>query len=172
MSPSFIVLLSFLIGGGSGDLLDYVPTQSYWSDRGVSVTVDSMLEEAGPAAPQNIAGLIADLGAADPQAHDAAAQKIIKLGPVVLPQLREAAEGADPEIAERSTVIIRLLRPQITVAAVRRLMAVRALGELKDAKALPFLQSQLASSEMFMADYAQIAIGAIKGERIERDHSQ
>lgn len=163
-----MVLLSFLIGGGSGDLLDYVPTQSYWSDRGVSVTADKMLQEAGPAAPQNIAGLIADLGAADPRVRDEAAQKIVHLGPVVLPQLRDAAEGADPEVAERSAVIIKLLRPRITVAAVRRLMALRALGELKDAKALPFLRSQLDSGEMFVADYARIAIGSIEGDRVDR----
>ncbi len=49
MNPSFLVLLSFIVGGGSGDLLDYVPTQGYWNDRGIVVTTDAMLHEAGPA---------------------------------------------------------------------------------------------------------------------------
>jgi len=167
MSPSFLVLLSFLICGGSGDLLDYVPTQSYWHDRNVEITVDAMLHEAAPAASQDASGLIADLGAADPHVRDTASDKILQVGIGALPQLRLAAEQADPETSDRCALLIRQLRPLITVGAVRNLMALRALGELKDAKAIPFLQSQIQSQEMFVADYARNAIAAIYGRRAE-----
>jgi hypothetical protein len=164
MNPSFLVLLSFLICGGSGDLLDYVPTHSYWHDRNVEVTVDAMQREAAPTASVDASKIITDLGAADPHVRDKASDNILKLGIGTLPQLRQAATGADPETAERSAQLITQLRPLITVGAVRRLMALRALGELKDAKAVPFLQSQLSSQEMFVADYARNAIGAIYGQ--------
>ena len=47
--------------------------------------------------------------------------------------------------------------------AVHRLMAIRALGELKNADAIPSLKTQLDSKELFVADYAQRAIDAIQG---------
>jgi hypothetical protein len=164
VSTSFLILLSFLVGGGSGDLLDYVPTQLYWHDKGVEVTVESMLREAGPIIPQDISKLVADLGATDPHVRDAASDHILKLGIGALPQLREAAVGTDPEVAERSAGLIEQLGPLVTVATVRRLMALRALGELRDAKAIPFLQSQLASEGNFVPDYARHAIAAIYGQ--------
>jgi len=168
MNPAILVLLGFLAGGGSGDLLDYVPTQNYWQDRSIAVTVDSMLHEAAPDPPVDASGLIADLGSADPQARDAASEKILALGPAALPQLIDAADGPSPEAAERAQVLIVRLRATLKPRAARRLMAIRTLGELEDAKAVPFLQSLLTSDEMFVADYARAAIGRIEGYAIKR----
>ena len=123
MNPSFLVLLSFLLCGGSGDLLDYVPTQSYWHDRNMEVTVDAMLREASPIPTVDASKIIADLGAADPHVRDKASGDILKLGIGALPQLQQAATTADPETAERSTLLIKQLRPLVTVRAVRRLVA-------------------------------------------------
>ncbi|MBM4041928.1 MAG: hypothetical protein FJ290_25820 [Planctomycetes bacterium] len=52
--------------------------------------------------------------------------------------------------------------------AVRRLMAIRALGELKKAEALPALRPLLDSKELFAADYAREAIAAIEGKAFQR----
>lgn len=49
-------------------------------------------------------------------------------------------------------------------ASVRRLLAIRALGNLKDKKALPVLNSFVDSKEMFVAGYAKRAIAKINGE--------
>ena len=164
MSPSFLVLLSFLIGGGSGELLDYVPTQSYWRDRNVAVTVEAMLQEAAPTPSVDASKLITDLGNADSHIRDSASEHILKYGIGVLPPLRLAAGSADPETAEGSARLIEQMQPLITIAPVRHLMAVRTLGELKDKKAIAFLQSQLSSQEMFVADYARRAIDSIYGQ--------
>jgi len=172
MNASFVVLLSFLVGGGSGDLLDYVQSQGYWDAHGVKITVDSMTHEATPPEAQDISKLIADLGAADPQTRDAASEKILKVGVGALPSLQDAARGTDPEVAERSEFLIRQLRPVVTQGAVRRLLALRALGELKDPRAIPFLQTQLASQEMFVGDYARAAIGRINNQPIVRTVSE
>jgi hypothetical protein len=168
MNPGILVLLGFLAGGGSGDLLDYVPTQSYWQDRSVAMTVDSMLREAAPDAPVDASGFIADLGSADPQTRDAASEKILALGPAALPQVNDAANGPSPEAAERAQLLIVRLRAMLKPRAVRRLMAIRTLGELEDTRALPLLQSLLTSDEMFVADYARAAIGRIEGYAIKR----
>src|SRR5438874_8131953 len=48
--------------------------------------------------------------------------------------------------------------------AVRRLMAIRTLGELKGADAVTSLKAQLDSKEMFVADYSQRALDAIQGK--------
>jgi hypothetical protein len=168
MNQSFLVLLSFLIGGGSGDLLDYVQTQNYWDSKDVHVSVDAMLQEATPPAPPDISKLITDLGAADPQTRDAAAESIFKLKAAALPALHKAADDTDPEIADRSRFLVERIRPFVLQMSVRRLMAIRTLGELKDAKTLPFLKSQLASPEMFVGEYARIAIGKISNQPTTR----
>jgi hypothetical protein len=50
-----------------------------------------------------------------------------------------------------------------TAASVRRLMAIRTLGERKEAQASAALQSLLDSKEPFVADYAKAALAAIQG---------
>jgi hypothetical protein len=47
--------------------------------------------------------------------------------------------------------------------AVRRLMAIRSLGEFKSPDAVSSLKAQLDSKDMFVADYAQRAIDVIEG---------
>jgi len=53
-------------------------------------------------------------------------------------------------------------------AAVRRLMAIRTLGELKDAQAAAALQPLLKSERPFEADYAQQATAALEGKPYAR----
>ncbi len=47
---------------------------------------------------------------------------------------------------------------------VRQLMAIRALGELKQKNALPALKPLLESKDLFIAEYAQRAVNAIEGK--------
>ena len=168
MNQSFIALLSFLLGGGSGDLLNYVQTRNYWEGKDVQVTVETMLQEAAPPATPDISKQIADLGATDPQTRDLAAASIFKLGAVALPALRKAAADSGPEITDRSEFLIQRLEPSVPRASVRRLMALRTLGELKNPAAVPYLTSQLGSQEMFVSDYARAAIAQIDGEPTTR----
>ena len=48
--------------------------------------------------------------------------------------------------------------------AIRKLMAIRGLGELKSADAVASLKTQLDSKEMFVAEYAQRALDAVEGK--------
>ena len=52
-------------------------------------------------------------------------------------------------------------------ASVRRLMAIRTLGELKDARATATLTGLLKSAKPFEADYARRALAAISGRPLE-----
>ena len=63
----------------------------------------------------------------------------------------EKAEGAQPLGGPKAR-------------AVRRLMATRALGELKDPNALGALKKMVDSKELFESEYAQRAIAAIEGK--------
>jgi hypothetical protein len=53
-------------------------------------------------------------------------------------------------------------------ASVRRLMAIRTLGERKEAQATAPLQALLGSKEPFVADYAKAAPAAIQGQPLAR----
>jgi hypothetical protein len=53
--------------------------------------------------------------------------------------------------------------PKDKATAVRRLMAIRTLGEQKDPNALPALKKLLGSKELFEDEYARRAVAAIEG---------
>jgi hypothetical protein len=166
MMEMVFVLLS---GGGMGnDLLDYLPTDAYWKAKGVTVSVERLVAELSPAEPVDTAALIRDLGADKHETREAAMQKLRALGPVALPALKKAAEADDPEVKTRARELLEGLAGGTQAMAVRRLMAIRSLGELKKPEALPALRALLEAKEPFAADYARQAIAAIEGKPYER----
>ena len=164
MNTSLVALISFILGGGGGHLLDYVPADLYWHDRNVSLTVASLQKELEiPTAP-DVSDAIADLGAADPHVRDAAADKLIQLGPVVLRQVQEAESSPAAEIAQRAHALAGQLTILGQKTKVRRLMAIRTMGELKDSAAVPILRPLTDSKERFVAEYARNAIAEIQAK--------
>ncbi|MDB5291199.1 MAG: hypothetical protein JWL69_2440 [Phycisphaerales bacterium] len=168
MNLLVLTLLSLLGGGGGNDLLDYVPTDVYWNARHVVVSVDAMASELKPVTDQDIAHWIADLDSADPQSREAAYWKLLDSGPTALPKLKKIADSTTPEPAQRAAALIAQIDATPKCEAVRRLMAIRALGELKKPEAIPVLREFLDSKEMFVADYARTAIAQIEGKPAER----
>ena len=166
-----LVLLSTLMGSGT-DLLDYVPSDDYWKAKGVTaVTADALVTELEPPkAGADISKLVPDLGSPEVKVRDAAASKVRAMGPGVIPQLRELAKNDDPEIAGRARQLISDISNGAKATQVRRLMAIRTLGEKKAKEALPRLQELTNSDEPFVADYAKAAVAAIDGKPYERRH--
>lgn len=166
--PSVFMFFVMLVSGGIGgnDLLDYVPSDAYWKTKGVTVSVQSMLAELKPAgAAADASATIAELGSADFEKREAATAKLRAMGVAVIPQIKAAAEKtADEEIRSRSKQLVAELTGAVKAADVRRLMAIRTLGELGKPEALETLKGLLASKELFVADYAQAAIAKIEGK--------
>jgi hypothetical protein len=163
---TLVTLVTFLLGGGaSRDLLDYVPVESYWEAKKVVVTPDAMLAELQPpAAAGDLGELIGQLGAADAATRDAAADKIRALGTAAIPTLQKEAASDDIEIARRAKSLISEINAATKPARVRRLMAIRTLGERKERRALDLLKSLLDSPEPFVAAYARRAAAQIEGK--------
>jgi PBS lyase HEAT-like repeat len=161
-----ISLFMMLLSGGANDLLDYVSTEQYWAARGVQhVTAQQLLDELKPpAAGPDVAKLVAGLGAGSFEEREQAARQIAKQGPAVIPQLEAAAKSPDLEISSRAKNLIQQLKISSKAASVRRLMAIRTLGEMKKQEAVPALKALLNSKEMFEADYAATAIAMIEGK--------
>lgn len=162
------LLILLLAGGGGNDVLDFVETKSYWGGKNVEMTVGAMIEElkAGPAV--DVKQLIKTLGNEDFNVREEAARKILAVGPAALPQLKAAMTDQDPEVASQAKRLILQLNSSAMARSVRRLMAIRTLGELKDAAALSALKPLLDSKELFEADYAQQAIAALEGKPYAR----
>src|SRR5207253_10196799 len=78
---------------------------------------------------------------------------------VSVEQLIADATAGAPANADAAT-------PQ--AASVRRLMAIRTLGEMKKDEGLATLQSLVDSKEPFVGDYAKSAIASIQGKPIAR----
>jgi hypothetical protein len=163
------MLLTMSLGGN--DLLDMVNTKDYWESKGVTVSVGSMLNELSPADAgiPDASELIKQLGDKSSQVRQRATGKLASMGAAVLPQLKKALASPDPEIATRAKQIIaKLTSGGPNAAAIRRLMAIRTLGELKDTKALEGLKKFQDSQEPFVAQYVGRAIANIEGKPYSR----
>ncbi len=167
-----MMLVLLLFNGGGRDLLDCLSVADYWQAKTVAVNVDNMILELGTVKDVpvgDITGLITDLGSDDYGTREAATKKIRTLGPGVVPQLKERGlTSNEPEAVDRSRKIINSFVRGGKAKEVRRLMAIRALGELKKAQAIPALTALLDSTDSFVAEYAQAAIASIQGKPFVR----
>jgi hypothetical protein len=170
MQSTFLTLLAFLMGGGGSDLLDYVSPDAYWTEKQVAVSVESMAGELKPPAKADVSTLIDDLNSADPEARQKAGNKITETGPAALPALREALQSPSPQIVLTARSLITGIESANRPITIRRLMAIRELGDLKSKSGLPVLQALLQSPEPFVADYASAAIDEINGKPFTRRH--
>ncbi len=170
MSGGFIsILMVLLTAVGGNELLDFVPTDAYWQRKGIAVTAEAMAGELAEAQPVGIPELIRDLGAEKHADRKAASAKLRLIGAPARPALERATKSDDPEVRERANELLaNLSESGARGKAVRRLMAIRALGEMKAAGALPMLRGLLKSKEPFEADYAGRAVAAIEGQLYER----
>jgi hypothetical protein len=170
MQSTFLTLLAFLMGGGGSDLLDYVSPDAYWTEKQITVSVEAMAGELKPAAKADVSTLIEDLNSADPEARQKAGIKITETGPAALPALREALQSPSPQIVLTARSLITTIESANRPLTIRRLMAIRELGDLKNKSGLPILQSLLRSPEPFVGEYAATAIDEINGKPLTRRH--
>jgi hypothetical protein len=168
MGATGLMMMLVLLGGGGNDLLDFISPEAYWKAKGVEVTVENLLAELKPAGIVDTSALIKQLGASEYEAREEASRRLAAMGPAVLPELRKAARSSDPEIAGRAGKIIHGLSGKARERVVRRLMAIRTLGERKDRRAIPTLRKLLNSKAIFEAEYARAAIAAIEGKPFKR----
>ncbi len=173
MAYSYIGILMMALLGGAGpagnQLLDYIPTRAYWQLAGVPMTVEAMRRELAARLPvQEVTHQIQDLASDSFEVRERAAEELRKMGAAALPQLEEAAKSKDPEVMVRAQSILRDLAEERQEMTVRRLMAIRTLGELKDPRAAQVLQGLLHSKQPFEARYAAAALAAIGGQPYQR----
>ena len=164
------MLLVAMMGGAGNELLDYVQTEAYWQIKGVPVTAQAMQAELKPISPAQVRSLLGDLTGNDEAKRKAAAGRLGTMGLAILPQLEAAAAAAqgNPEKAGTVQELIGKLYQTRQAGAVRRLMAIRTLGELKARGATGALKGLLKSKALFEADYAAAAIAAIEGKPYTR----
>src|SRR6185436_2471792 len=166
-SFSMIFFLFTLISGGGGNhLLDYASTKAYWQSKGVAVSVQTMSAELKTSDAEDITQLVAQLASPDGNVRAGASKKIVQLGEAVLPQLEKAAETPDAEVAASVKTLIADISAASKKNAVRRLMAIRTLGELKKPEGLAALRPLLNAKQMFVAEYAARSIAQIEGKPV------
>src|SRR5688500_18760743 len=165
---SLVTLISFLLGAGGGDLLDYLPTEAYWKAKQMTVTADVLTAALRPTPVAQVADLVAQLDSPDAAVRDAAAAKIRAAGAGALPALKEQTESDIIETSRRAKALIQEITADAKPAGVRRLMAIRTLGERKERGALEVLRPLLDSKEPFVAEYAGRAIATIDGKSFTR----
>jgi hypothetical protein len=169
---SLVTLITFLLGAGGGDLLDYVPTDAYWKAKEVTVTVDALTKDLHPTPLAEVADLIAQLDSPDAAVRDAAAAKIRAAGPGAIPALQEETQSEIIETSRRAKALIQEITADMKPGAIRRLMAIRTLGERKEKSALDVLRPLTESKEAFVAEYAARAVAQIEGESLARQRPE
>ena len=162
---SILAFLFMLIGQGRGDLLDCMSTDAYWQAKHVQVTNEALITElVPPAGKVDITKELKDLESDQFAVRDAAKKKIEAAGPGALEQLQAATASTDPEVAGFAKQMVTRYTAKTHEAQIRRLMAIRTLGEHKVAAALPALQKLSTSKDLFVADYASRALAQIAGK--------
>jgi hypothetical protein len=149
-----IISLLLFFFGASNDLLDYVPTSVYWQSKQVQVTPAAMEAELADPKGPDVSGLISQLADPDPLVRNKAEDSLTAAGFDIIPQLRAAAQGRDPAIADEADKTIARIGPLPKPRAIRRLMAIRALGEMERPQEAALLNALLNSPRQFEADYA------------------
>lgn len=164
------LLMALMIQGMGSDLLDYMPTAAYWKAKNVKPIETALLLELGQGERGDPEALISQLGSSAFRTRESATVKLRAMGRTALPALKKAAASDDVEISARARSIIKGMTGAEGGKAgdIRRLMAIRTLGEIKSKKALPVLQALTKSQQLFVADYATQAIALIKQVPYER----
>jgi len=169
MAISMFALMLTIGGGGGNELLDYVPTKIYWQIDGTPYTPQAMLAMLGDQKEiGDVSALLKDLDADRVKVREAAQKKLIAMGPAVLGHVRPLVKSNSPEVAARAQEIVRTLSAQAQHKDVRRLMAIRALGEMKHHAAAGALAKLTESKELFVGEFAREALAAIKGAKYAR----
>ncbi len=162
----FVGLFPLFVMGG-GDLLDQIPVEVYWQQRGVTVSHDAMVGFLSADTEQaDVSTLIQKLGDTSFEVRSQAAAQLQALGQKAENALRKATESDDAEIRLRAGELLQKLESNTQQGRIDRLMAIRTLGEMKDKSALPALEKLVASQRLFEADYARRAIAQIKDDPI------
>ncbi|MGN6370203.1 MAG: HEAT repeat domain-containing protein [Phycisphaerae bacterium] len=160
----FLVALIILLNGARSDLLDAIPTGAYWRAKGITVTLEQLERDAGPEERVGaVDALIESLGSPEFKKRAEAREKLAEMGPRILPQLEGATNSKNPEVRAVAAEIARRFEAKGKERSVRRLMAIRTLGERHEKGALDLLKSLENSKEMFVAEYAQRAVAQIEG---------
>lgn len=167
-ASTWIMSLMILLGGGGNDLLDMVSHEAYWKSRGMEATTENLLAELKQVKGGDASALIKQLGAKQYKDRQEASLRLEAMGTSILPQLRKAVKSSDAEISIRAQRLIKKLSNKARGRSVRRLMAIRTLGELKDREAVPALRGLLKSKVLFEAEYAARAIAKIEGKPFKR----
>jgi len=163
-----VIVLAMMLSGSGNDLVSYVPTGAYWASQHMpAVKADALIAVIGDAKPVkvDVSALIKDLSASSAKVREAAREKLAQAGPAAVPQLTEALKSDDPEVASTAKELVDKATPKGQEAAIRRLMAIRTLGEMKSKEAIPALTKLEASKVPFEADYARAALAAIDGKK-------
>jgi hypothetical protein len=168
----FYVLLAVVGGGAPGrDALDALSTEGYWATKGLTPSVELFKGELATAAPADLEQAVKDLSSEDFATRKKARQRLEAGGAAAAEKL-EALHSKDAEVMELAAELsARYLG--VRERRVRRLMAIRGLGEKKDATAGAMLKELLSSKEPFEAVYAARALAGIEGKAwAPADHSK
>ncbi len=166
--PGLMMMLS--IGGGGVDLMDFLATDDYWRAKSVEVTAEMLIANVTTptAKTPDVSGLIKQLGDDSFKVREAAEAQLAAMGPAIASQVRKAVDSTDAEVAVRAARILQQLIGGTMGPRIRRLMAIRTLGERKVKTAAGVLRTLTESKDFFVADYARQAVAAIEGKPYQR----
>lgn len=159
-----LMLSSGLGSGGGNELILYIPIDEYWRSKEVEVSIESMREELKPLPQVNLDGLLRELGSIESDERAAAAEQIEQLGLSAVSGLEWATHSHDPAVANEARALLARIRSASHATQIRRLMAIRTLGRMKDPAGVEILAPLVDSGEPFIARHARIASAGIRDE--------
>jgi HEAT repeat protein len=145
-------------------------------DTLIALAAAGQVEAPGMAALRKA---VADLGAEDFRARKAAKDTLSKAGVAARELLQAATQSDDPEVRLTAQGLLRAIAGKIQADAksgdadyLKRLFAIRALGEMKSQKAVPGLKAAANDTDPTIRDAALSALAAVEGKPAPRPDAQ
>ena len=162
----YLVWFALLMNPAGTQLADLVDSRAFWKETGVEWNAQALIRELAQAQAAESPGLadaVVALGAATHAERQLAAERLRRAGAAALPLLEAAAQSDDPELQWRAKGLLKEWKGASLAQPARRLMAIRGLGELGDASALPLLLAIEGSANPFEQEAANNAVRRLKG---------
>ncbi len=171
--PVIYLWLMLFSGSPTGhDLVSQIEPDFYWQTQGIKeVTVEAMLpllvDENTPELEKKINRLIKQLGDRSFENREQAYKQLADLGTRATQALEKASQSEDIEISAAVRKLLKANQATMGYLQVRRLMAIRTLGTLKNQEAISYLKPLLESKDSFVVEYATRALAQLTGEKYQ-----
>lgn len=164
--PEAMLFLAFLLGLApvGGDLASFLDEEAFFRQEKIERKAEALIPRLAGRSTEGIERHLQNLGSENYGVREMARRSILEMGPEAIPRLKPLLESPDAGVKALAADLQSELEKKGKSDSLTRLLAIRALGNLKAAGALPALQGLARDGDPFVREYAERAAAQIEGK--------